>query len=153
MSKKDNINAQQQISERSMLPIWSLINQAMKGHIAKWNLHMPAVITLLHVHTHPDDAEPARLSECVGVPRQTMTFTLDMLERQRLASRKPHPKDRRRKIILLSDKGSKLAENILQDLLAFEAKALSEFSADELTMLRTLTQKLADALKNAECKM
>ena len=133
-----------------MLPIWSMIGQAMKRRIANWKLPTPAAFTLLHLYTHPEDAEPARLSESIGIPRQTMTFTLDALEKQKLATRKSHPNDRRRKIISLSDKGKKFADAMLQDLRKFEAQALSEFTTTEFTTLHTLTQKFADALQKTQ---
>ena len=152
MNKKSDCLLQN-ISETSLLPIWSTINQIMKNRIVRWKLHFPAAVTLLHLHAHPEDAEPARLSEAVSIPRQTMTFTLDSPEKQKLAFRKSHPNDRRRKTILLSDKGKKLADAIIQDLLAFEEKAFSEFSATEFKTFRTLSEKLADALKKAETKV
>ena len=133
-----------------MLPIWSVINQMMKNRIAGWGLHAPAALTLLHVHAHPEEAEPARLSECIIVPRQTMTFSLDTLEKQGLAARRPHPNDRRRKIIVLSGKGKRLAETIIGDLLGFEAAALSEFSVQELGQFRALSQKFAEALQRGQ---
>ena len=129
-----------------MFPIWSIIHQMMKNRLSGWDLHAPAVLALLHIHAHPEDAEPARLSECIFVPRQTMTFTLDTLEKQALVTRKPHPNDRRRKTIALSAKGKKLAEAIIGDLLKFEAAALAEFSAQEFSTFRALSQKFADAL-------
>ena len=133
-----------------MFPVWSIIHQMMKARMAVWDLHAPAVLTLLHVHAHPEDAEPARLSECIFVPRQTMTFTLDSLEKQGLVTRRAHPNDRRRKIIALSGKGRKLAEAIIDDLLKFEAAALSEFSAKEFEAFRALSQKFAEALQRSQ---
>ncbi|MCL1857140.1 MAG: MarR family transcriptional regulator [Kiritimatiellaeota bacterium] len=133
-----------------MFPIWSAIHQVMKDRMSGWDLHAPAVLALLHIHSHPEDAEPARLSECIFVPRQTMTFTLDTLEKQGLVTRKPHPNDRRRKTIVLSGKGKKLAEAIIGDLLHFEAAALSEFSAQEFEAFRALSQKFANALQQTQ---
>ena len=148
--KKKNPSLSQRTTETSLFPIWSIVRQVVKQHIAMWRLPAPATYALLHLHSFPGDAEPARLSECVVVPRQTMSFALDVLEKQGLASRAPHPNDRRKKIVVLSTKGAKLAESIVQDLLKFESAALAAFSPSEHHALRTLSLKFAEALQKVE---
>ena len=152
MSKKKS-HVPLYILHESLLFVWGTMSQAIRNRVAIWKVPEPAAFTLVHLYAHPEDAEPARLAECVIIPRQTMTFILDALEKRGLASRKPHSTDRRRKTIVLSAKGKKLAEAIIKDLLEFEAAALSTFSARELDSLKTLTRKFADALRNTETTM
>lgn len=130
----------------SMLPIWRVIYQAMVARLSKRGLPFSVAAATLHLYVHPEDAEPARLADAIFIPRQSMTFTLDALERLRLASRTPHPADRRKKIIVLSAKGQKLGRALLDDLLAFEATAFEAFPADDSLRLKSLSEKLAEAM-------
>jgi DNA-binding MarR family transcriptional regulator len=130
----------------SMLPIWRTIYQAMVARLSKWDIPFSVAAATLHLYVHPEDAEPARLAESIFIPRQSMTFTLDALERLKLASRTPHPADRRKKSIVLSSKGKKLGKTMLDDLLAFESKAFEAFPADEQLHLKLLCEKMAEAL-------
>jgi DNA-binding MarR family transcriptional regulator len=127
-----------------MLPIWRTIYQAMVARLSKWGIPFSVAAATLHLYVHPEDAEPARLAESIFIPRQSMTFTLDALERRKLASRTPHPADRRKKIIVLSSKGQKLGKTMLEDLLAFEATAFEAFPANECLHLKALSEKLAE---------
>jgi len=130
----------------SMLPIWRTIDRAMVARLSRWGMPVSVAAATIHLYVHPEDAEPARLAEAIYIPRQSMTFTLDALERLGLASRTPHPADRRKKSIVLSAKGKKLGKTMLDDLLAFEAKAFEAFPAQERLHLKTLCEKLAETL-------
>jgi DNA-binding MarR family transcriptional regulator len=130
----------------SMLPIWRTIYQAMVARLSTWDIPFSVAAATLHLYVHPEDAEPARLAESIFIPRQSMTFTLDALERLGLASRTPHPADRRKKSIVLSAKGKKLGKTMLDDLLAFEAKAFEAFPAAEQLHLKLLCEKMAENL-------
>lgn len=130
----------------SMLPIWRTIDRAMVARISRWGIPVSVAAATLHLYVHPEDAEPARLAEAIYIPRQSMTFTLDALERLHLAARTPHPADRRKKQILLSSKGKKLGQTMLEDLLQFEATAFKAFPSEEQLHLKALCEKLAENL-------
>ncbi len=130
----------------SMLPLWRSIHHAFLTRGQKWRLPSNAAMVLLHLQVHPEDGEPAVLAEVTFFPRQTMTFALDTLEARGLARRAPHPSDRRRKRVVLTRSGQKLSADMLQDLLAFEARALAEIPADEIDRLRQYLTRYAEAL-------
>ncbi len=130
----------------SMLPVWRTIYSAMVGHLNQSGLPFSVAGATIHLYVHPEDAEPARLADAIYIPRQSMTFTLDALERQGLATRTPHPEDRRKKIIVLSSKGQALAKTLLDKLLLFETQAFNNFSEKERTQLKTLAEKMAEQM-------
>ncbi len=134
------------IPERSMLPLWRNIYQEFTGRGQKWGLPANAGMVLVHLHVHPQNGEPAILADVTHFPRQTMTFVLDTLEAKGLAVRTPHPNDRRRKRIDLTDAGSMLAAKIFKDLLEFEAVALAAIPCGELATFKRLVECYADAL-------
>lgn len=134
------------LAERSMLPICRRIYLEFAIRGQKWDLPINVCITLMYLHLHPDIFEPAAMAQNVLFPRQTMTFILDTVEQQGLAVRKPHPNDRRRKIIQLTPKGRKLATAMINDFLYFEGKALRAITGSEHNALKASLNRYADAL-------
>ena len=132
---------------RSLLHLLGRIFQEMTlRSVRKWNLQPNACIVLGHLHVEPHIAEPAEIAHAARLPRQTTTFILDTLETQGLAQRKPHPSDRRRKIVQLTAKGRRLAQNVLDDMIQVETAALGGMSDAEALSIRTLMHRYAVAL-------
>lgn len=130
----------------SLLPLWRRINREFLVHSQKWGLPPNVCMALLHLLLHPRDSEPAAMAAAIYFPRQTVTFILDFLERRRLAVRRPHPKDRRRKTVQLTARGRATAEGMFRDLLAFEAGALRTIEDVDADRLKTFLARYADAL-------
>lgn len=140
------------LSERSMIPICRRIYLEFAIRGQKWDLPINVCITLMYLHLHPEIFEPATMAKNALFPRQTMTFILDTVEKQGLAVRKPHPNDRRRKIIQLTPKGRKLATAMINDFLYFEGKALRAITGSEQNALKASLNRYADALASQnEC--
>ena len=132
---------------RSLLHLIGRIFQEMTlRSVRNWNIQPNACIVLGHLHLEPHVAEPAEIAHAARLPRQTTTFILDTLEKQGLAQRKPHPSDRRRKIVQLTPKGKRLAQKILDDMLQVENAALEGYSDAEAHAVRTLMHRYAVAL-------
>ena len=135
-------------SEASLLPVWRRIHQAMGQRLSRHGLPLSLAVALLSLHTRDEVAEPTRLADLLLLPRQTMTFVLDALERRGLARRRPHPVDRRRKIIALTARGHQRAQAILDDLIAYETDAARlTFLPDEAAAFRQTVTRLADVLE------
>ena len=90
----------EQVPATSMLPLWRRVHQELMIRGQKWGLPTNVAMVLVHLHLHPEDSEPAAVAAANYFPRQTITFILDQLEREGLAVRKPHPNDRRRKLVV-----------------------------------------------------
>ena len=135
-------------SETSLLPFWRRIHQAMGQRLSRHGLPLSLAVALLSLHTRDDVAEPAQLADLLLLPRQTMTFVLDTLESKGLARRRPHPVDRRRKIIQLTPRGHQRAQAILDDLIAYETDAARlTFAPDDVGAFRLTVARLADVLE------
>ena len=134
------------LAARSMIPICRRIYLEFAIRGQKWDLPTNVCITLMYLHLHPEIFEPATMAKNALFPRQTMTFILDTVEKQGLAVRKPHPNDRRRKIIRLTPKGRKLATAMINDFLYFEGKALRAITGSELSALKASLNRYTDAL-------
>ncbi len=133
-------------SDESMLPLWLRMEREYNLRLQQWDMPINVTIALLKLHLHPNITEPAALAAASCLPRQTMTFVLDALEKRGLASRTPHPVDRRRKNIQLSAKGQTLAISIYQELVRFESAALKAIGDKERPTLRRLVARYTDML-------
>ena len=130
----------------STLPLWRRVHQERMIRAQKWELPPNVCMVLMHLHLHPEDSEPAAMAAANHFSRQTVTFLLDALEKEGLASRKPHPKDRRRKLVQLTRKGKQLAETMFQDVVSFESAALRTIEDVDMDRLRNFLTRYADAL-------
>ena len=130
----------------SMLPLWRRVHQELMIRAQKWELPSNVAMVLVHLHLHPEDSEPAAIADANYFPRQTITFILDALEKQGLAVRQPHPNDRRRKLVALTPKGKKKAEDMVQGMVRFESAALRTIEDVDLPRLQSFLTRYADAL-------
>ncbi|NCA82110.1 MAG: MarR family transcriptional regulator [Opitutae bacterium] len=135
-----------QLPATSMLPLWRRVHQELMIRAQKWKLPSNVAMVLVHLHLHPEDSEPATMAAANDFPRQTITFILDALESQGLAARQPHPNDRRRKLVELTPEGKTKAEEMFQDMIAFESAALRTIEDVDMDRLRNFLARYADAL-------
>lgn len=132
----------------SSLPLWQRLNQALAQRLSRHGLPVTQAQCLMHARHLGEQAEPAVLAEQMFMPRQTMTYILDQLERQSLVQRTPHPADRRRKIIALTPEGEELASRILLDLLTCERTAVARaFTPEQRVEIRAAVINLAEILE------
>ena len=136
----------EQVPATSMLPLWRRVHQELMICAQKWKLPSNVAMVLVHLHLHPEDSEPATMAAANDFPRQTITFILDALESQGLAARQPHPNDRRRKLVVLTPEGKAKAEEMFQDMIAFESAALRTIEDVDMDRLRNFLARYADAL-------
>ena len=135
-----------QVPATSMLPLWRRVHQELMIRGQKWGIPTNVAMVLVHLHLHPEDSEPAAVAAANYFPRQTITFILDLLEREGLAVRRPHPNDRRRKLVVLTPKGKDKAEEMVRDMIAFESAALRTIEDVDLPRLQSFLTRYADAL-------
>ena len=136
----------EQVPATSMLPLWRRVHQELMIRGQKWGIPTNVAMVLVHLHLHPEDSEPAAVAAANYFPRQTITFILDLLEREGLAARQPHPNDRRRKLVQLTPKGKRLAETMFHGVVRFESAALRTIEDVDLPRLQSFLTRYADAL-------
>ena len=125
----------------SLLPVLRQIVHAYAWRIRHWDLSIEKAAALIHIHNHPEESGPAQVAEACCVPRQTMTSLLDSLERDGLARRTHHPTDRRKKIMVITAKGTRLARTVMRDLLDCEHAAMNVIEPELLPKIRGLLEK------------
>ena len=112
--------------------LWRRYDRAYTCWAQKHGISNSAMTLIEELYMRPEGVEPAEVADYLGIPRQTMTATLDALERKSVVGRFPHEKDRRRKVIRFTPEGKVHAEKLVKELHEWEMKALSPLSRTEL---------------------
>jgi DNA-binding MarR family transcriptional regulator len=89
------------------------------------------------------------LANKVGLDKTTLVATLDALETKQLLRRAPAPRDRRARVIELTDEGLRALKRGRKLVELGEATALSGLGEVERTQLRALLVKLGESLRTA----
>jgi DNA-binding MarR family transcriptional regulator len=104
------------------------------------------VLATLRRSGEPYMLSPTRLYEAAMISSGGMTDRLDRLERAGLVERRPDPKDRRGKLIALTDAGRRVIDETIGRHVANEERLLSALTQTEQEMLDTLLRKLIAGL-------
>ncbi|MEU0377299.1 MULTISPECIES: MarR family winged helix-turn-helix transcriptional regulator [Streptomyces] len=83
------------------------------------------------------------LAREVSLDRTVMTYLLDDLEAHELVTRRPDPRDRRARQVLITDTGRARLDRVRQSLAAAEARLLTDLDAEDSAQLRTLLSRVA----------
>jgi DNA-binding MarR family transcriptional regulator len=91
------------------------------------------------------DTPPTQLELAgqVGLDRTVMTYLLDDLEGLGLLSRRPNPRDRRARHVILSDEGRSQLQRMRTDVAAAEEQLLVELSDEQRAQFRDLLTRVA----------
>jgi DNA-binding MarR family transcriptional regulator len=87
------------------------------------------------------------LAREVSLDRTVITYLLDDLEAHQLVTRRPDPRDRRARLVLITDTGRTRLRQVRQSLTAAEARLLADLNGDESQQLRTLLSRVARTAK------
>lgn len=92
------------------------------------------------------DREPPSqlaLARDVSLDRTVMTYLLDDLERDELITRRPDPRDRRARQVVLTDTGRARLAHVRQRMAASESQLLVDLGAEDADRLRALLSRVA----------
>ncbi len=83
------------------------------------------------------------LAREVSLDRTVMTYLLDDLEAHELVTRRPDPRDRRARQVLITDTGRARLDQVRHSLTAAEARLLADLDEQDAAQLRTLLSRVA----------
>jgi DNA-binding MarR family transcriptional regulator len=86
--------------------LWRASHTRMADALASLDL-TPALFALLNVLAAREGANQQELGAAMGIDRSTMVVLVDELEAKGLAERRPHPSDRRARVVAVTVAGSK----------------------------------------------
>lgn len=93
-----------------LFDLWGKFDRVYFKILHRWNLSYNAYLVLEELYHHPEGLEPAAVADQLSIPRQTMTFVLDSLEREgRLGAGCRIRPTARRKLVSLTPAGREFA--------------------------------------------
>jgi MarR family transcriptional regulator for hemolysin len=120
-----------------------VVSRAFDSALADVGGSLPAWLVLLNLNMHRD-ANQRVLAEAVGVSGATLTHHLNAMERDGLLSRRRDPDNRRNHIIELTAEGEAALTRLAPEVLSFDQRLRTNFTAEELNTLRSLLDRLCD---------
>jgi DNA-binding MarR family transcriptional regulator len=104
------------------------------------------VLATLRRSGEPYMLSPTKLYESMMISSGGMTDRIDRLERAGLVERRPDPRDRRGKLIALTDAGMRVINETIDRHVANEQRMLSVLTPTEQKKLNTLLKRLIAGL-------
>jgi DNA-binding MarR family transcriptional regulator len=105
-------------------------------------LHPREFGALSVIAAHPGVTQHA-IGESAGVDPSTMVAILDMLEERGLAERRPHPDDRRKRAVHVTDEGKRVLREGRTVAAVAGREVFAPLSGDERKQLHALLRKLS----------
>ena len=101
----------------------------------------PALFALLNVIGAREGAIQQELGAMLGIDPSTMVALVDRLEEAGLAKRRPSPRDRRAREVVITAKGRRRLEAARRKVAEAEDEVLGGLSGDEREQLMTLLRR------------
>lgn len=101
----------------------------------------PALFGLLNVLEDRPGTNQQEIGSAMGIDPSTMVSLIDQLEEAGLATRRPHPKDRRAREVAITPKGRRLLERARQMATQVQDEVLRGLTAAERRQLLTLLRR------------
>jgi DNA-binding MarR family transcriptional regulator len=126
--------------------VWTLMSDLVLDHQRRRELSEAVGLSFSRTRAVRRVAdEPLSMGElaaALGIDRPNATVLVDDLERLGLVRRRPHPTDRRAKIVEATRKGKSIAKRA-DEILGTPPAGLSELGAEDLKALRRVLTSIA----------
>ena len=113
--------------------------------LAPYGVSFQMVRTLIYLLRRPEGETPSRVADDLMLLRQTMTNTVDALEKRALVERIPNPGDRRSIMVRLTREGTRLAQAVLMEEHRYTTRLYDHFTQEELDCYYRLRERMNEA--------
>lgn len=108
----------------------------------RFGVGVTEVVAMVHL-AEPEDVNPRELAARLDITPSSVTALLDRLEAAGLARRRPHPTDRRKTRVAVTDQGAAM----LDEMRTWLRASLASVDEADLTALTRTLGTIADALE------
>ena len=122
-----------------------LILEASDAFLADYGLTRGELDVLSALRRSDDPLSPTSLAQTLLVPRSAITMRLNALQARGLLSRSTNPADGRSSLLVLTDAGAALVDEVVPAQLAFEDALLAEAPAEAIEGLADRLRALTSA--------
>jgi len=123
-------------------------NLVASGYDRLYGLKIPEWRLIAVLHESGPSPQQALVSR-TGMDKVTISRAAETLARRKLITRMPHEHDGRSHHLILTEQGERLFANVAPVAMEFERVVLSEFTADEVTVLKILLLRIEQAAQQA----
>ncbi|MPZ73341.1 MAG: MarR family transcriptional regulator [Nitriliruptorales bacterium] len=125
---------------------FNAVLNAQAEELRPLGLSPSAFNVLMALHNTQDRVlEPCQLAQRLLISRPSVTGLLDTLQAKRLIERDPHPEDRRRVLVRLTDEGLALLESHFDIHYSEQNAVFADLTADEKATLVALLRRVRGA--------
>lgn len=117
---------------------------------AEFTLSNAALMVLCIIEGSPEPITPTIIAERAIITTASITSLLDTLERRSLVNRTPHPTDRRKLVVELTDEGRAIVERFLPAARSIESAVMTALTAAERATLLGLLAKVQSGIDPVE---
>jgi DNA-binding MarR family transcriptional regulator len=110
-------------------------------------------VKCLDIMTMRGTASPSQLAELTGLTSGSTTAMIDRLEKRGLVERRPHPKDRRGTVIVLTKEAGRKLPPLFESLATAMQALVSSYSAKELAVLADFFGRIADLWQQERARL
>ena len=107
---------------------------------------MAQFTVLNHLVRVGDGRTPLAIAQAFQVPKNSMTHSLGVLEREGLIELRPNPQDGRSKLVCLTDAGRHFREEVIAAFAPDVARIAEAFPPDEVARLLPALERLRQVL-------
>ena len=107
---------------------------------------MAQFTVLNHLVRVGDGRTPLAIAQAFQVPKNSMTHSLGVLEREGLVELRPNPQDGRSKLVCLTDAGRRFRDDVIAAFAPDVARIAEAFPPDEVARLLPALERLRQVL-------
>ncbi|WP_239161419.1 MarR family winged helix-turn-helix transcriptional regulator [Acrocarpospora phusangensis] len=123
-----------------------LFAQALRVRVAPHGV-VPGQFAQLLALYEQEGVTQNQLCDQVKIDQSTMAHTLQRMERDELIQRVPDPADRRRALIMLTDRAREVQDDLVNAALRVNAVAMRGFTPEQVAVCLELVTRMIDNLE------
>lgn len=112
---------------------------------APYNESATSFRCLLYLARHKDGVEPSKMADRMNILRQSATSIADHFEQKGYITRRTHPNDRRKILLMITPEGEQLTEKMLMTFRDYHDRISSLFTPEEVDAYAELRHRMHQA--------
>ncbi len=129
---------------RNLVRLSDVLVDAVNRRLRVHGLHLATAQALSVLEGSDNPLTPNEIGEHLHLTSGTVTTVIDSLEKRGLVERQPHPEDRRKVLVSITDAGRAMLDRYLPEAVAIQTAMLGGLNDEEL---QTLSELLIRALR------
>lgn len=125
---------------RNVIRLADVITDAINARLRTQDLHLAAAQALAVLEGAEGPLTPNEINAHLHLTSGSVTSLLDRLEQRGLVTRGPHPTDRRKVLVSITDAGSELVDWHLPETVAIQTALFQVLTPDQLVELNQLVE-------------